>query len=61
LFVDEVFKGGKMHMDHKGQKFVGSLQLFLKREGAKIEVKNDDQIEIERPRIIKGVFNSLRK
>ncbi len=50
-----------MHMDHKGQKFVGSLQLFLKREGAKIEVKNDDKIEIERPRIIKGVFNSLRK
>jgi hypothetical protein len=33
----------------------------LKREGAKIEVKNDDQIEIERPRIIEGIFNSPRK
>jgi hypothetical protein len=43
------------------QKVVGSLQLLLKREGTKIEVKNDDQIKIERPRIIKGMFNSSIK
>jgi hypothetical protein len=35
--------------------------LFLKREGAKIEVKDDDQIEIERPRIIKGMFKLPKK